>query len=64
MTTLEKFLEMADVPVLRKDISQKQNVKWLKYNMWIRNRSLPGFTEAEQAVETLFNQMFNLKEKR
>ena len=63
MTTIEKFLETADVPALRKDISQKQNVKWLKYNMWIRNRTLPGFAEAEQAVETLFNQMFNSKEK-
>lgn len=58
MTALEKFLETADVPILRKDISQKQNVKWLKYNMWIRNRGLPGFHEAEADVEALFEKMF------
>ena len=55
---LVKSLEIADVPILRKDISQSQNVKWLKYNMWIRNKGLPGFKEAEAELQQLFDQMF------
>ena len=59
MSALERFLEIADVPILRKDIAQSQNVKWLKYNMWIRNRSLPGFEEADSELKVLFNKMFS-----
>ena len=59
MTTLEKFLETADVPILRKDITQPLNVKWLKYNMWIRNRGLPGFEEADAELKVLFDKMFS-----
>ena len=55
---LKKFLEVADVPILRKDITQPQNIKWLKYNMWIRNRGLPGFTEASAELQQLFDSTF------
>ena len=59
MAALEKFLEIADVPILRKDITQPQNIKWLKYNMWIRNRNLPEFKEAEDELNELFKKTFN-----
>lgn len=58
--TLEQFLKEADVPSQRRDISQPQHVKWLKYNMWIRNSKLPGFKEAEAEITKLFNSMFKL----
>lgn len=56
--TLEKFLETADVPVLRKDLTKTENVNWLRYNMWIRNRNLPGFVEAELELQMLHDNIF------
>lgn len=61
MSKLESFLEIADVPVMRKDLSNSSNVKWLKYNLWIRNSGLPGYKDADVELLQLFNKMFNVE---
>ena len=64
MSKLESFLEIADVPVMRKDLSNSSNVKWLKYNLWIRNSVLPGYKEAEAELLQLFEKTFNIKRNK
>lgn len=64
MGKLESFLEIADVPAMRKDLSNSSNVKWLKYNLWIRNGSLPGYKEAEVELLQLFEKTFNIKRNK
>lgn len=57
-SALEEFLKIADVPEGRRDLTDKSNVKWLKFNMWIRNGSLPGFQEADVELHKMFNSLF------
>lgn len=64
MSKLESFLEIADVPVMRKDLSNSSNVKWLKYNLWIRNSVLPGYKDAEEELLQLFEKTFNIKRNK
>ena len=54
MDKLEKFLETADVPETRKDLSKFENLKWLVQNLGIRNGKLNGFAEANAELKQLF----------
>ena len=54
MTKLEQFLEVADVPETRKDLSKFENLKWLIQNLGIRNGRLDGFAEANAELKQLF----------
>ena len=53
MKNLINFLNSADVPELRKDITKPENIRWLLRNLGIRNSRLPGFQEAYSSLKKL-----------
>lgn len=55
MNQLLEFLKKADVPETRRDLSKPENVRWLIRNLGIRNRNLPGFSDAFDELIKLTN---------
>lgn len=58
ISNLIKFLEKADVPETRKDLSIPANVSWMVGNLGVRNGKLDGFDLAFKELKLLYRKTF------
>ena len=64
MSALIAILDTMNVPVMRKDLSNLSNVRWLSRNLKIQNADHPMFDTANEMVNFIFRKSFLLKKEK